>query len=87
MTRLILVIVAAALSTPLCAAAPLKLLFARSSSTYWNDFPREVAKMVDGKLTVHIEATATDLETVAWESWTQVTQTLQCRSARRPRPG
>ena len=29
------------LSFSLCAAEPLKLLFAGSSSTYWNDFPRE----------------------------------------------
>lgn len=30
--------------------APVTLLFAGSSSTYWNDLPREVAKAVDGKL-------------------------------------
>lgn len=28
----------------------LTLLFAGSSSTYWNDFPREAAKVVDGKI-------------------------------------
>jgi hypothetical protein len=33
---------------------PLTLLFAGSSSTYWNDFPREVAKVVDGKMAGHI---------------------------------
>jgi len=38
---------------PLLAAdppKPLRLLFAGSSSTYWNDMPREVAKLVSGKL-------------------------------------
>ena len=34
-------------------AKPLTLLFAGSSSTYWNDFPREVAKVVDKKITGH----------------------------------
>jgi hypothetical protein len=29
---------------------PARLLFAGSSSMYWNDLPREVAKIVDGKL-------------------------------------
>jgi hypothetical protein len=29
---------------------PVKLLFAGSSSTYWNDMPREVARVVDGRL-------------------------------------
>lgn len=29
------------------------LLFAGSSSMYWNDLPREVAKLVDGKLATH----------------------------------
>ena len=32
------------------ATEPLKLLFAGSSSMYWNDMPREVAKVVDGKI-------------------------------------
>jgi hypothetical protein len=32
------------------AAEPLKLLFAGSSSMYWNDLPREVANLVDGKI-------------------------------------
>lgn len=32
------------------AAEPLKLLFAGSSSMYWNDLPREIAKVVDGKV-------------------------------------
>ncbi|MCB1085501.1 MAG: hypothetical protein KDM63_00525 [Verrucomicrobiae bacterium] len=31
--------------------APLRLLFAGSSSLYWNDLPREVARVVDGKIT------------------------------------
>lgn len=35
------------------AAEPVKLLFAGSSSMYWNDLPREVAKLVDGKLATH----------------------------------
>ena len=35
---------------------PLTLLFAGSSSTYWNDFPREASKVVDGKITDHIGA-------------------------------
>lgn len=36
---------------------PLTLLFAGSSSTYWNDFPREVAKVVDKKITGHAGVT------------------------------
>ena len=32
---------------------PLTLLFAGSSSTYWNDFPRGVARIVDGKMSGH----------------------------------
>jgi hypothetical protein len=32
------------------AAEPVTLLFAGSSSTYWNDMPREVAKLVSGKI-------------------------------------
>jgi len=35
---------------PGIAADPLTLLFAGSSSTYWNDMPREVAKLVSGKV-------------------------------------
>lgn len=35
------------------AAEPVKLLFAGSSSMYWNDLPREVAQLVDGKLATH----------------------------------
>lgn len=35
------------------AAEPLKLLFAGSSSMYWNDLPREVATLVDGKIHGH----------------------------------
>jgi hypothetical protein len=38
------------LSSPLSAAGPVKLMFAGSSSMYWNDLPREVAKLVDGKI-------------------------------------
>ena len=36
------------------ATEPLKLLFAGSSSMYWNDLPREVAKIVDGKIAGHL---------------------------------
>jgi len=36
------------------ASPLLRLLFAGSSSTYWNDMPREVAKVVDGKFSGHI---------------------------------
>jgi hypothetical protein len=32
------------------ASEPVTLLFAGSSSTYWNDMPREVAKLVSGKI-------------------------------------
>ncbi len=39
------------------AAEPITLLFAGSSSTYWNDFPREVAKVVDMKFIGHVGAT------------------------------
>jgi hypothetical protein len=39
------------------AADPVKLLFAGSSSMYWNDLPREVARLVDGKLATHPGAT------------------------------
>jgi len=39
------------------AADPITLLFAGSSSTYWNDFPREVAKVVDVKIIDHVGAT------------------------------
>jgi len=34
-------------------AEPVRLLFAGSSSMYWNDLPREVARLVDGKLATH----------------------------------
>lgn len=37
----------------LCAEEKTTLLFAGSSSMYWNDLPREVAKVVDGKLATH----------------------------------
>lgn len=36
------------------ATEPLKLLFAGSSSMYWNDLPRAVAKLVDGKIAGHV---------------------------------
>ena len=39
--------------------APLTLLFAGSSSTYWNDLPREVAKVVNEKITGHIGSSIT----------------------------
>ncbi|MFN0076634.1 MAG: SGNH/GDSL hydrolase family protein [Prosthecobacter sp.] len=51
MKRLLLLV--SALCFPLTAAEPLKLLFAGSSSMYWNDLPREVAKLVDGKIAGH----------------------------------
>ncbi len=38
------------------AAEPISLLFVGSSSTYWNDFPREVANLVNGRLTGHIDS-------------------------------
>lgn len=40
--------------TLLSVEPPLTLLFAGSSSTYWNDFPREAAKIVDGKFIGHV---------------------------------
>lgn len=36
------------------AAEPISLLFVGSSSTYWNDLPREVAKVVDGSISGRI---------------------------------
>lgn len=36
------------------AAEPVHFLFAGSSSMYWNDMPREVAKIVDGKFSRRI---------------------------------
>ncbi len=36
------------------AAEPVHFLFAGSSSMYWNDMPREVAKVVDGKISGRI---------------------------------
>lgn len=35
---------------PAAAPGPVRLLFAGSSSTYWNDLPREVARAVDGRM-------------------------------------
>ena len=45
-------IVLLALASPLDAqeTQPVRLLFAGSSSSYWNDMPREVGKLVSGKL-------------------------------------
>ncbi len=42
-----------ALVTTCIGAEPVKILFAGSSSMYWNDLPGEVAKLVDGKLATH----------------------------------
>lgn len=41
----------------LWAEAQTTLLFAGSSSMYWNDLPREVAKIVDGKIAGHVGQT------------------------------
>jgi hypothetical protein len=49
-----LLVALTAVALPLLAAdepQPVRLLFAGSSSTYWNDMPREIAKLVSGKLT------------------------------------
>lgn len=45
-------VLAATALRPVAAAEPepVRLLFAGSSSTYWNDLPREVARLVDRKL-------------------------------------
>jgi hypothetical protein len=37
-------------------AEDVRLLFTGSSSTYWNDFPREVAKVVDRRFSGHLDA-------------------------------
>ena len=42
--------------TGVSASQPITLLFAGSSSTYWNDFPREAAKIVDGQFIGHVGA-------------------------------
>lgn len=39
--------------TGVSASRPLTLLFAGSSSTYWNDFPREAARVVDKRFIGH----------------------------------
>ena len=39
--------------TGVSASTPLTLLFAGSSSTYFNDLPREVAQIIDGKMSGH----------------------------------
>lgn len=41
------------------ATEPVTLLFAGSSSTYWNDFQREVARVVDAKMIGHLGAKVT----------------------------
>ena len=46
----LLLLMMSALALHSHSAEPLKLLFAGSSSMYWNDLPREVAKLVDGKI-------------------------------------
>jgi len=50
---LAIALISSALSQ-LAAADSITLLFAGSSSTYWNDFPREAAKVVDGKFVGHV---------------------------------
>jgi len=50
--RLLTLLVAfAAFGSAAQEGGPVKLVFAGSSSLYWNDLPREVAALVDGKLT------------------------------------
>jgi cytochrome c553 len=41
---------AAPAAEPATAAAPVRLLFAGSSSTYWNDMPAEIARVVSGRV-------------------------------------
>jgi hypothetical protein len=48
--RIVLLFAALALVVRAAEPPPITLLFAGSSSTYWNDFPREVAKVVDRKI-------------------------------------
>jgi hypothetical protein len=52
--RLLLVaaLLAASVSVRATTPAPVNLLFAGSSSAYWNDLPREVARAVDRQLTL-----------------------------------
>lgn len=40
-------------TAPATESKPITLLFAGSSSTYWNDMPREVAQLVSGRLVTH----------------------------------
>lgn len=47
---------AAALQPVPPAAAPVTLLFVGSSSAYWNDLPREVARAVDRRVVTHPDA-------------------------------
>ncbi len=56
--RLVFMTLLCAAIGPLSAAepAPIKLLFAGSSSTYFNEMPREVAKVVDRKFVGHVGA-------------------------------
>ena len=47
---LILAVFLLSLNRSFSGEEPLKLLFAGSSSMYWNDLPREVAKLVEGRI-------------------------------------
>ena len=59
MKRLILVFILSALALHAHSAEPITLLFAGSSSTYWNDLPREVAKVTSEKIAGHIGSSVT----------------------------
>ncbi|MBM3478767.1 MAG: hypothetical protein FJX69_06060 [Alphaproteobacteria bacterium] len=50
---LLLTFVSILLSVRAAAPAPVTLLFAGSSSAYWNDLPREVARTVDRRVVTH----------------------------------
>ena len=50
---LLLTFVSFVLSVRAAAPAPVTLLFAGSSSAYWNDLPREVARAVDSRVATH----------------------------------
>lgn len=50
MRHLLLIIIVLAAVGLLPAAEPVRLLFAGSSSMYWNDLPRAVAGLVDGRI-------------------------------------
>jgi len=53
MKTLLTLLIAFTFVTGTFANEPLKLLFAGSSSMYWNDLPREAAKLVDSKIAGH----------------------------------